>query len=424
MQIKGLTLPRLCLAAASSFLLTAHSEHTAYASQPHRLQHGETLSAIARKYKVSIGDLKEANDLTNVDSVPDGRLLKIPSPPHKHFVEPTTHRRTAVNANQTSVRLGPDTNYRRVAYAFEGDKVVVTAQRDGWAQVTLANGTKGWINTDYLVHNSHSGETQTAHNSPAPEKSNHTTHHHTVVAAADERRRTHKVASQHVASATHPGKKHTQHQHEVKVAKVERHTHHTRHSEPTQTASSHHHHKASEQQVASSRSHHRHSFSAKHTVVASSHRHHSAHSSEIKVATVHFSPKHSVPEADRPAPANELVRTAYSYRGTPYRWGGDRPGGFDCSGLTMHLMGKKGVSLPHSASSQFSMGHHIDKASMKPGDLVFFHTVNPGIGHVGMYVGKGKFVHASSRRSGGVRVDSIDSGYYSKAFRGARRMKP
>ena len=69
------------------------------------------------------------------------------------------------------------------------------------------------------------------------------------------------------------------------------------------------------------------------------------------------------------------------------------------------------------------MGSHVDKHGMKAGDLVFFHTVTPGISHVGMYVGNGKFVHASSRRSGGVRVDSIDSGYYSKAFRGARRLR-
>lgn len=59
---------------------------------------------------------------------------------------------------------------------------------------------------------------------------------------------------------------------------------------------------------------------------------------------------------------------------------------------------------------------------MKPGDLVFFHTTRSGISHVGMYVGSGKFVHSSSQKSGGVRVDNLDSGYYSKAFRGARRV--
>lgn len=60
---------------------------------------------------------------------------------------------------------------------------------------------------------------------------------------------------------------------------------------------------------------------------------------------------------------------------------------------------------------------------MHPGDLVFFHTVTPGISHVGMYVGDGKFVHASSRRHGGVRVDNLNSGYYRNRFRGARRVK-
>ncbi len=79
--------------------------------------------------------------------------------------------------------------------------------------------------------------------------------------------------------------------------------------------------------------------------------------------------------------------------------------------------------MPHSARGQFSYGHRVERGQLRPGDLVFFETVHPGISHVGMYVGNGRFVHASSRRAGGVRVDRLDSGYYSAHFRGARRIQ-
>lgn len=127
------------------------------------------------------------------------------------------------------------------------------------------------------------------------------------------------------------------------------------------------------------------------------------------------------PEPDAPAPTRDIVRTAYAYRGTPYRYGGSSRGGFDCSGFTSFLYRQKGIQLPHSASAQFHRGRKVSLEELQPGDLVFFSTVRRGISHVGMYVGDGKFVHASSRRRGGVRVDRLDTGYYRERFRGARR---
>lgn len=132
---------------------------------------------------------------------------------------------------------------------------------------------------------------------------------------------------------------------------------------------------------------------------------------------------HIRPEAESPSASNDVVRSAFAYRGTPYRWGSSRPGGFDCSGFTKYIYGRKGVSLPRTAAEQYHAGRAVGHRSMKPGDLVFFHTTRSGISHVGMYVGSGKFVHSSSSKSGGVRVDNLESGYYSKAFRGARRVR-
>jgi cell wall-associated NlpC family hydrolase len=116
---------------------------------------------------------------------------------------------------------------------------------------------------------------------------------------------------------------------------------------------------------------------------------------------------------------DDIVRTAYSYRGTPYRFGSMSGRTFDCSGFTSFLFRKQGIKLPRTASEQFHAGQKVSREDLQPGDLVFFHTTRSGISHVGMYVGDGKFVHASSR--GGVRVDPLDSGYYNNRYRGAAR---
>ncbi|HEV2471673.1 MAG TPA: SH3 domain-containing C40 family peptidase, partial [Chthonomonadales bacterium] len=118
-----------------------------------------------------------------------------------------------------------------------------------------------------------------------------------------------------------------------------------------------------------------------------------------------------------------LARSACTYRGIPYRYGGVSRNGFDCSGFTRYLFGLRGIALPHSARAQAQFGVAIPRTELRPGDLVFFHTVTRGISHVGVYVGKGKFVHASSRREGGVREDSLSSGYYRAAYRAARRVR-
>lgn len=130
----------------------------------------------------------------------------------------------------------------------------------------------------------------------------------------------------------------------------------------------------------------------------------------------------SRPEASAPSASNDVIRTAYAYRGVPYRYGGTGRSGFDCSGFTSHVYGNKGVALPHSAAEQYHRGAKVARKGMKAGDLVFFSTTRRGISHVGIYAGNGKFVHASSG-GGRVRVDTLDSGYYRSRFRGARRVK-
>jgi cell wall-associated NlpC family hydrolase len=109
----------------------------------------------------------------------------------------------------------------------------------------------------------------------------------------------------------------------------------------------------------------------------------------------------------------QAVAIAKRYLGIPYVWGGASPtGGFDCSGLTMYVYRQLGITLDHYAAWQFLEGTRIAIQDLQPGDLVFFHPQADGPGHVGMYVGDGKMLHAP-HTGDVVRIASIQgrSGY-------------
>ncbi len=120
---------------------------------------------------------------------------------------------------------------------------------------------------------------------------------------------------------------------------------------------------------------------------------------------------------------NPFVRVASRYAGTPYVWGGESRYGFDCSGFIIRVMRDLGYkALPHSAAEQFKYGTPIAQSLLKPGDIVFFaNTYKPGISHVGIYVGKRRFIHAASTRQGTI-VSSLDASPYRQKYAGARRL--
>ena len=111
-----------------------------------------------------------------------------------------------------------------------------------------------------------------------------------------------------------------------------------------------------------------------------------------------------------------VVGIAMRYLGTPYVWGGASPAGFDCSGLVMYVFAQVGISLPHSSYAQYGMGSPVARSDLQPGDLVFF----DGLGHVGIYVGGGSFIHAP--HTGDVVKISSLSGWYASTYVGARRL--
>jgi len=130
---------------------------------------------------------------------------------------------------------------------------------------------------------------------------------------------------------------------------------------------------------------------------------------------------------DLPAPelAEEVVLSALSLIGVPYRWGGSTPHeGLDCSGLVQWVYrGSANLILPRRSEEMMSQGQPIAVQSLRAGDLVFFNTMQRPGSHVGIYIGQGRFVHAPNSR-GVVRIESIEQSYWASRFDGARRFIP
>jgi len=110
----------------------------------------------------------------------------------------------------------------------------------------------------------------------------------------------------------------------------------------------------------------------------------------------------------------EVVRETLTFLNTPYLWGGMHPGtGMDCSAFSKLVYAKAGLQLPRVSGEQFARTLRLPPSGVLPGDLIFFAMKNPGtarVDHVGIYVGKGFFVHASF--SNGVHIDSVTNPYY------------
>jgi cell wall-associated NlpC family hydrolase len=121
--------------------------------------------------------------------------------------------------------------------------------------------------------------------------------------------------------------------------------------------------------------------------------------------------------------ASNLVVGAMGFLGVPYRFGGNNSQtGFDCSGFVRAMYDKSmGLLLPRQAAEQAAATEKIDRSELKPGDLVFFNTMRRAFSHVGIYIGDGKFIHAT-RTGSSVRVEDMNESYWQRRFDGARRV--
>jgi len=118
-----------------------------------------------------------------------------------------------------------------------------------------------------------------------------------------------------------------------------------------------------------------------------------------------------------PSQYTGVVGIAMRYLGVPYVWGGASPSGFDCSGFVMYVFAQVGVSLPHSSGAQYGYGVGVSQGELQPGDLVFFN----GLGHVGIYIGGGQFIH-SPHTGDVVKISSLGDSWYASTYVGARRI--
>ena len=123
------------------------------------------------------------------------------------------------------------------------------------------------------------------------------------------------------------------------------------------------------------------------------------------------------------ANGNAIAQYALQFVGYPYVYGGSSPSGFDCSGFVRYVCSQKGYSVNRTASAQMDNGTPVSYSQLQPGDLVFFNNGNSSkrATHVGIYIGNGQFVHASTSTTG-VIISDMNSAYYTTGFVGARRL--
>lgn len=126
----------------------------------------------------------------------------------------------------------------------------------------------------------------------------------------------------------------------------------------------------------------------------------------------------------RRAGDSRLLRVVDRYLGVPYKWGGTTREGMDCSAFARAIYRETyGIELPRTSRQMFRLGHHVaTQRRLEPGDLVFFKDTfaGPGVSHVGVYVGEGRFAHASSSKGG--TITALDGPYFRQRYAGARRI--
>ena len=117
----------------------------------------------------------------------------------------------------------------------------------------------------------------------------------------------------------------------------------------------------------------------------------------------------------------QIVAFAEQFLGTPYVWAGSSPSGFDCSGFVSYVFKNFGYTVNRTAASMYTNGVAVDKSELQIGDAAFFASSSESIGHVGIYIGDGEFIHSSSG-CGYVTISGLDESYYSRMYVGARRI--
>ena len=139
---------------------------------------------------------------------------------------------------------------------------------------------------------------------------------------------------------------------------------------------------------------------------------------QVAASTPHVKSARYRKKRPKPSLGDRAARIALSAVGIPYRWGGaSRVGGFDCSGLVYWTYHRLGIEVPHSSYALFDVGRAVRRSRMRPGDVLFF----SGLGHVGLYIGRGRMVHAP-HAGRDVEIVALGRSHYGSRLVGARRI--
>ncbi|WP_062307381.1 C40 family peptidase [Alicyclobacillus sendaiensis] len=146
---------------------------------------------------------------------------------------------------------------------------------------------------------------------------------------------------------------------------------------------------------------------------------HHAATQQVSLTSRGSSPGSSNASLTQSALGFAVADYARTFLGDPYKWGGNGPSAFDCSGLIQYVFAHFYIQLPRTSYAQYEVGVPVSKSSLQPGDIVFFDTYGDGPSHDGIYLGNGQFINAASTS---VEIDSLSDPYWAGHYIGARRV--
>ena len=348
------------------------------------------------------------------------------SGPSAHAAKPPRHHEALVRVSTARLRSEPGTKAKATALLDAGRSAKVIAKKKGWTKLRLDSGREGWVRADLVDvskatvrdHDSQAPSHHKSKSDDAPVARNHKHQGDTAHEAT--------LAARKRAEAQHQAALHRQHVEEAHQAAL--HKKHVEEAHQSALAAIRHKMEARKAAAALAQAHAAKSHPAPKTVIAARPPQALVQvaSAEVKDASDDTTPQTDTDTSAQTEAGNSrsdrLIRSALSYRGTPYRMGATGNGAFDCSGFTRYLFSKEGTAIPRTAAEQYEHGTPVDRENMQPGDLVFFkNTYKHGVSHVGIYIGNDSFVHASSGHGRGVTVSSLNDAYYRNHWAGARR---
>lgn len=394
---------------------------TAFAGT-HTVSKGENDHIIAKKYGISVDQLHKLNPSIKWDRLQIGQKLTVSKekPKPKQTTQPKAKAQVVgqkvytkyaeIAKTDVILRSGPGTSYDRIALLNKGQKADIIEFKGDWYKVKFSSGTTGWIRNDMVSVHSKKTEMKPVstktEEAPAtlPETPDVNTGNRPIITnVVEEEPKTEEKVEAPKATPSAPLKI------EITGDRVN-----IRKDASTSAAKVV---TVTQGRVAD--------------VLLQKNGWYKVKFAGGTIGWVHGDfAKPTSADAKDPVPqpkavsngaAASLIDTAKDQMGVRYVYGGTSRGGFDCSGFVQYVFAKNGIKLPRTSISQSQTGAKVAKSDLIVGDLVFFITRGSRVSHVGIYIGDGKFIHASSG-GGQVRIDSLSKDYYAKRYAGARRV--